>query len=228
MRMRKKPNLDLRLDLVSEYLIKEPEELCGRWLEKFSGFSGLYVELGCGKGRFTSEMAKLHPEILFIGIERIPDALLLALERAKSEELRNALFIANDVKRIPYIFAGVEVSRIYINFCDPWPEGRRAKRRLTSDDFLSIYKSVLQKDGEIHFKTDNVPLFNYSLNRFAACGFDVLDMTRDLHGVITALEVPNSGEKAVMTNYEEKFHASGVPINRCVAVMRETAAENCQ
>lgn len=220
MRMRKKPNYEQRLGRVADYLIKEPEELRGRWLGALSGFSGLYAELGCGKGRFTCELAKLHPDILFVGIERVPDVLLPALERAKREELVNVRFIIGDVRILPKIFAGGEVLRIYINFCDPWPGSRRAKRRLTCEDFLALYRLVLQINGEIRFKTDDAPLFEYSLGRFLACGFEVREVTRDLHGILTPLGEPNHGEKAVMTNYEEKFHASGVGISRCVAVSR--------
>ena len=218
MRMRRKPNREQRLEHVSEYLVEDPEKLCGRWASELSGFRGLYVELGCGKGRFTCEMARQNPDILFIGIERVPDVLLLAMERAKSEELNNVRFIMKDVRILPDIFANGEASRIYINFCDPWPGNRRVKRRLTSDDFLSLYRITLPENGEIHLKTDNSELFEYSLERFSACGFELCDVTRDLHGVTTPLETPNDGEKAIMTNYEEKFHAMGTSINRCVAV----------
>lgn len=226
MRMRRKPNLEQRLLRAADLQIEDPRALKGRWLDEFKGFKALYLELGCGKGRFTCEMAKLHPDVLFVGIERVPDALLLALERAKLEELQNVRFIANDVRYLAELFAPDEVCRIYINFCDPWPGNRRVKRRLTSDDFLSLYKEVLPKGGELRFKTDNTELFEYSLKRFAACGFELRDVTRDLHGVETPLESPNDGEKAVMTNYEERFHSQGVKINRCEAISPGTPAES--
>ena len=224
MRMRRKPNREQRLERVSEYLIKEPEKLRGRWARELPGFCGLYVELGCGKGRFTCEMARLHPDILFIGVERVPDVILLAMERAQGEKLRNVRFIMNNVRILPDVFTNGEASRIYINFCDPWPGNRHVKRRLTSDEFLPLYRAALPENGEIHLKTDNVELFEYSLTRFAACGFELCEVTRDLHGVQSPLEMPNDGEKAIMTNYEEKFHAMGTCINRCVAVANGSAA----
>ena len=225
MRMRRKPNREPRLEQVAGLLITEPEKYRGLWLQEFAGFSGLYVELGCGKGRFTCEMARLHPDILFIGIERVPDVILLAMERAKSEELQNVRFIMDNVQKLPDIFAPGEALRIYINFCDPWPGNRHVKRRLTSDDFLALYTAALPENGEIHLKTDNVELFEYSLVRFDACGFRLREITRDLHGVETPLEAPNDGEKAVKTNYEEKFHAMGTRINRCVAISNGATPE---
>ena len=229
MRMRRKPNRELRLERVSEYLIKAPEKLCGHWVPELPGrsghgLSGLYVELGCGKGRFTCEMARLHPDILFIGIERVPDVVLLAMERAQSEQLQNVRFIMNDVRILPDVFAKGEISRLYVNFCDPWPGNRHVKRRLTSGEFLPLYRSALRESGEIHLKTDNAELFEYSLSQLETNGFELREVTRDLHGLETPLDAPNDGEKAIMTNYEEKFHAMGTRINRCVAVSTGAAA----
>lgn len=218
MRMRKKPNLEPRLDRVSGLLTGNPEAYKGRWMVEFQGYNEIYVELGCGKGRFTCEMAAMYPGALFIGVEREPNALLLSLERAKNEQLKNIRFISKDVRLLTEFFAPNEVSRIYINFCDPWPGNRHVKRRLTSDDFLALYGAVLSKGGDIRLKTDNVELFEYSLKRFVVCGFELSEVTRDLHGVTAPLVSPNDGEKAVMTNYEEKFHSLGVAINRCIAV----------
>ena len=220
MRMRRKPNREPRLERVSALLIKEPQTLNGVWLREFGGYSGIYLELGCGKGKFTCEMARLHPGVLFVAVERAPDVALLAMERAHSEGLINIRFIMNDVAILPEVFAPGEVSRIYINFCDPWPGNRRAKRRLTSDGFLALYKRILPENGEIRLKTDNAELFEYSLERFAVCDFELREVTRDLHGAETPLETPNTGEPTVMTNYEEKFHALGTRINRCIAVSK--------
>ena len=225
MRMRRKPNRESRLKLVSGLLVKIPELLRGAWKTEFPDFSEIYLELGCGKGKFTCEMARLYPDVLFVGVERVPDVLLLAMERVQEEGLTNVRFIMNDVRILPAVFAKGEISRIYINFCDPWPGNKRVKRRLTSDDFLAKYRQILPESGEVRLKTDNVELFEYSLKRFDACGFELREVTRDLHGLETPLDTPNDGEKAIMTNYEEKFHALGTRINRCVAVIKSEGSE---
>ena len=170
------------------------------------------MELGCGKGRFTCETAKAEPEVLFIAVERVPDAMVMAMERARDMDLRNVFFVDADAANLPAYFAEGEVDRLYINFCDPWPTKRHAKRRLTHRNFLLLYRKVLKEAGEIHFKTDNLPLFQFSLPEFQAAGFRTEEVTYDLHG---------QGVQGIMTDYEAKFHALGTKINRCVAVMDE-------
>ena len=211
MRMRRKPNLIPRLEACADYIFVNPAELCGKWRESFAQLAAVHLELGCGKGRFTCETAKSNADVLLIGVERVPDAAVVAAERVREAELANARFIINDVNILSESFLPGEVSRIYINFCDPWPKSRYAKRRLTSDGFLALYKRVLPVNGEVHFKTDNNPLFEYSLERFEACGFELREVTRDLHA---------DGICGIMTDYEAKFHAEGVKINRCVAVVK--------
>jgi len=211
MRMRKKPNLIPRMEKCAETQIKNPEDYRGKWLAETGEYSGVFVELGCGKGRFTVGTAKTVPDKLIVAIERVPDAMVIGMERAVAEEIKNVRFIDCDAAKLPEIFEKGEIERMYINFCDPWPGKKRAKRRLTSDRFLAVYKQVLLPGSQIHFKTDNVDLFEYSLEQFAECGFELSEVTRDLHG---------NGPNGIMTDYEAKFHEQGVKINRCVATLK--------
>lgn len=208
MRMRKKPNLLPRMERCAGVAAAQPELLRGRWRDELPGCSALYLELGCGKGRFTAETASSVPDVLYVAVERVPDAMVVAMERVCGLGLKNVRFIDADAARMDDIFAPGEADRIYINFCDPWPSNRHAKRRLTAPGFLDIYKRVLAPGGEIHFKTDNSPLFEFSLASFRRAGFLTYEVTRNLH---------ENGVRGVMTDYEAKFHAQGVPINRCVA-----------
>lgn len=210
MRMRKKPNLEARMERCADLLVKKPEEMRGRWRELRPEAAELRVELGCGKGRFTIETAAAHPEALFIAIERVPDAMITAMERAESIGLRHVKFVDGDAAQLPEYFAPGEVDLIYINFCDPWPPARQAKRRLTHPNFLMRYREVLRKGGQIHFKTDNHDLFEWSLFQFPKAGFMLSEVSRNLHA---------GGIQGVMTDYEEKFHLQGIPINRCVGTM---------
>ena len=212
MRMRKKPNLVPRLERCSSVLDLNPENLRGQWRQTYLSAGELHLEIGCGKGRFTAVLAGMMPDTLFVAIERVPEAIVVAMERVCDEGLNNVRFIDKDAKLLTELFAEGEVSRIYLNFSDPWPKNRAAKHRLSAPGFLSLYSKVLPLGGEIHFKTDNVPLFEWSLEQFAACGWELRELTRDLH---------DKGESGVMTDYEEKFHAQGVKINRVVAVKTE-------
>lgn len=210
MRMRKKRNLIPRMERCAHVQIKNPEEYKGRWAQKFPGYRAYHLELGCGKGRFTAEMAGLNPDIFFIAIEIVQEAMVVAMERAcQGEGIRNVRFIEYDASKIAEIFSPGEISRIYINFCDPWPKKKHAKRRLTSPGFLKIYRELLAENGEVWFKTDNAPLFEYSLEQFEKEGWQLREVTRDLH---------ENGPSGVMTDYEVKFVSQGVKINRCVAV----------
>ena len=125
-------------------------------------------------------------------------------------ELKNVFFVVGDAALLPDYFAPGEVDRIYINFCDPWPHTRQAKRRLTHRGFLDLYRRVLRPEGQVHFKTDNQPLFEFSVLEFPEAGYALSEVTRNLH---------ESGPQGVMTDYEEKFHLMGTPINRCVGTM---------
>ena len=208
MRMRKKPNLLPRMERAGAVLITEPEDLRGRWLETFSGFSALHLELGCGKGRFTAQTAAENPETLLVAVEKVPDAMVVAMERAVEQGLNNVRFLDRDVTVLPELFAPGEAERIYLNFCDPWPKSRCAKNRLTAPGFLRLYADVLPLGGELWFKTDNLPLFQWSVEQLQAEGWALSEVTNDLHA---------QGICGVMTDYEAKFHAEGVKINRLVA-----------
>lgn len=212
MRMRKKPNLIPRMERCADVLIRDPEERRGHWRELMPGARELRLELGCGKGRFTVGTAAAEPDVLFIAIERVPDAMVIAMERAVAEGLKNVFFLDDDAARLPQLFAPGEVDRVYINFCDPWPGQKHAKRRLTSEGFLNVYRQVLKDGGQIHFKTDNRDLYEWSLFQFPKAGYALSEVTRDLRA---------NGVCGVMTDYEEKFHNLGTPINRCVGTKGE-------
>ena len=193
-------------------MIRDPQEHKDRWRELMPDAVQLRLELGCGKGRFTAETAAREPDVLFIAVERVPDAMVIAMERVVELGLTNVFFLDEDAVRLPQFFGPDEVDRIYINFCDPWPGQRHAKRRLTSEGFLNIYRQVLRDGGQIHFKTDNHDLFEWSLFQFPKAGYALSEVTRNLH---------EHGVQGVMTDYEEKFHNLGTPINRCVGTKGE-------
>lgn len=208
MRMRKKPNLVPRLERAAAVMIAQPEDFRGRWHELFPEYGHIHVELGCGKGRFTAGTARAAPDVLLAAVERVPDAMVVGMERAVALGLRNVRFIDRDVQSLSEIFAPGEIERIYLNFCDPWPKSRDAKHRLTAPDFLRMYASLLPDGGLLCFKTDNRPLFDWSLEQFESEGWSVGGVTNDLHA---------EGIRGVMTDYEAKFHAQGVKINRLEA-----------
>jgi tRNA (guanine-N7-)-methyltransferase len=215
--MRKKPNLLPRLERCAGVLVKEPAGYQGRWAESFSANGAeLWLELGCGKGRFTAQTAQESPEAIIIAVEKVPEALVVAMERVCGGDIPNVRFVDGDALALPVLFAENEVKRIFINFCDPWKKNRDAKHRLTAPGFLSIYESVLAPGGELHFKTDNDSLFEYSLECFKNGGWIVSELTRDLH---------ENGPVGVMTDYELKFHSQGVKINRLVAAPPVAAPE---
>ena len=210
MRMRKKKNLIPRIERCACYQIKNPYERKGRWRELMPDAREIRVELGCGKGRFTAETAKSEPDVLFLAIERVPDAMVVAMERAAREKLKSVWFIDADANQLPEFFERGEVARIYINFCDPWPKSNQAKRRLTHGNFLRLYRAVLPCGGQIWFKSDNEKLFAFSVEEIPRFGFELGEVTDDLHA---------HGPVGVMTDYEAKFFEQGVPIHRLVATM---------
>ena len=218
-RMRKKPNLQPRMERCASVLETAPEQHRGRWLDDIGRltdrerpFSELHIELGCGKGRFTAGMAESNPDVLFVAIEKVPDAMVVAMERVCASELDNVRFLDRDAAQLGEFFAEGEAQRIYINFPDPWPKKKQFKRRLTAPSFQKLCAAALAPGGEIWFKTDNAPLFEWSVEQLAAGGWELREVTRDLH---------ENGPVGVMTDYEAKFHAQGVKINRLVAVKGE-------
>ena len=212
MRMRKKPNLIPRMERCAAIQVNDPEALRGKWLETFPGHTALHLEIGCGKGRFTADTAEQNPEIFLAAIGKVPDAMVVGMERVTDRGLTNVRFMDKDAVHLLDYFAPGEVSRIYINFPDPWKKSRQKKRRLTFPGFLAIYANLLPMGGEIWFKTDNDPLFEWSLEQFESEGWTLREVTRDLHA---------NGPVGVMTDYEAKFYDQGVTINRLVAVKTE-------
>lgn len=192
----------------AQVFIEDTTQLRAHWLEKNPGYATLWVEIGCGKGRFTAETALQNPEALLVAIEKVADAMVVGMERVCAEKIPNARFMDTDAMALPMIFGEGEVDRIFLNFSDPWPRSHDMKRRLTSTGFLALYETVLKPEGEIHFKTDNQPLFDYSLETLEQEGWTLTDVTRDLH---------KDGPIGVMTDYEVKFYEQGVKINRLVA-----------
>ncbi len=193
-----------------EYVVTDPEQYKGKWNSLFQNNNPVHVEIGMGKGKFIMQLAQENPNINYIGIEKYSSVLLRALEKHKETQLTNLYFIRFDAEYLLDIFEQDDISRIYLNFSDPWPKDRHAKRRLTSKEFLARYDKCLKKDGEIMFKTDNRPLFDFSLEEVKIAGWELKDVTFDLHHSEFA-------EGNIMTEYEERFSSEGVPINRLVA-----------
>lgn len=194
----------------NEYVIHEPEQQKGQWHTVFGNNNPIHIEIGMGKGKFITTLAMQNPNINYIGIEKYSSVLIRAIEKRKEIECNNLFFIRFDAENICNIFDKDEIDRIYLNFSDPWPKDRHAKRRLTSKEFFSRYNLVLKKDGNVAFKTDNRSLFDFSLSEVEEAGWTLKDVTFDLHH--SAYATGN-----VMTEYEEKFSAIGNPIHRLVA-----------
>lgn len=212
MRMRNKKNLIPRMEKCAAVQIREPAEWKGRWASLLSGCSEVRAEMGCGKGQFTVGVAHENPEALIVALEKVPNAMVTAMERTIAEDIRNVRFIDTDVVTLKDIFAPAEVSVIYINFPDPWPRKKEAKHRLTAPSFLAMYWDILPVGGRIEYKTDQPWLFDWSLEQFAFMGYQLSEVTRDLHA---------DGVTGIMTNYEARFHEQGIPIHRCVATKTE-------
>ena len=194
----------------SDFVIHNEEEKKGHWKEVFGNNNPIHIEIGMGKGTFIMESARRNPDINYIGIEKYSSVLLRAIEKREQEqELPNLYFIRMDAEYIENVFDKDEVSNIYLNFSDPWPKDRNAKRRLTSDRFLKRYTNIMKKDGRVTFKTDNINLFEYSLETAKECGWEILYETRDLHK-------SEYNEGNIMTEYEKKFSQLGNKINMMI------------
>ena len=194
----------------SRFVVHEPQEYKGRWRELFGNDHPLRIEIGMGKGRFIMDLARMHPEINYVGIEKYSSVLLRGIQKMETDPLPNLYFIRMEAEEIADVFGREEVERIYLNFSDPWPKDRHAKRRLPSREFLKRYDEILVRDGVIEFKTDNKDLFRFALEEVAPAGWQLLQMTEDLHHDEKML----AGN--VMTEYEEKFSALGNPIYKYV------------
>ena len=201
MRMRKKKHGAERIEACGDLILHSAADI---------PTGSVHLEIGCGKGAFITECAKRNPEISFVALERISDVLLLAAEKVRAEGLTNVRFLIEDAKNIPQYFAPGQVERIYLNFSDPWPKKGYAKRRLTHESYLALYRQVLSDTGSVFLKTDNKNLFDFSLSEFDRCGFRLKNITYDLH------HSPLQSEN-IMTEYEANFSAKGFAINRVEA-----------
>lgn len=211
MRLRRKPWIDEAIHEYDEVVFTEPQtERKGFWRDTYKfDTRPFHVELGTGKGKFITGMAETHKDVNFLGLEVQIGVLYYAAQKLSEAGGDNGKVMLFDIAEIENIFAEGEVDRFYINFCDPWPKARHAKRRLTYRSFLDRYAKLLGNKGEIHFKTDNKDLFHFSLEEFENCGWTLKNVTFDLHKT----DLPNC-----RTEYEEKFSAKGNPIFRLEAI----------
>ena len=211
MRQRNIKNLSERIKQNSRLLIEEPGDCKGRWAEIFGNGNPIYLEIGCGKGNFITKHAFAEPDCNFIACEGQMSVVLRALEKAEASGSGNLRVFIDFVNDLEDYFEVGELSGIYLNFSDPWPKARHAKRRLTYRGRLQNYKKVLKPDGFIEFKTDNEGLFAFTLEEIEACGYEMIEMSRDLHG--EAQGVHGEKSRCFMTEYEEKFSGQGKNIN---------------
>lgn len=215
MRLRHKPWANDKLAQYPEYVVdtSTATNLSGNWQERFGNTHPIHIEIGMGKGQFIIDLAKAHPEINFIGIERQSSVIVSALDKQIEAKLPNVLFMREDGGDLRTYFAQNEVDRIYLTFSDPWPKNRHEKRRLTYRSFLEVYEAILNSQGALHFKTDNRGLFEYSLVSFSQYGMVLEDVYLDLHN--------SDFEGNIMTEYEVKFASQGQVIYRVHAKFME-------
>ena len=210
MRLRNIPGADEAI-ADSPHCIQEPMAEKGRWHLIFGNENPIHIEIGMGKGQFIMQLAKEHPDINYIGIERYSSVLLRALQKMEIEPLPNIRFLCMDASIITEVFDKEEVAKVYLNFSDPGPKERHAKRRLTSRQFFERYDKILARNGVVEFKTDNDDLFAFSMEEVAEAGWTLDAHTFDLH------HDPVLNEGNVMTEYEEKFSSLGHPIHKLIA-----------
>lgn len=206
MRLRKIPRAGEYIASHPEMVVVGGEKFKGNWQSIFASPQPIHIEIGMGKGGFINEMARRHPQINFIGIEVYDSVLLRALEKTVENPLLNLRFLHADATNLKEVFETDEVAKIYLNFSDPWPKVRHAKRRLTHEGFLNVYNEILATDGKLQLKTDNRLLFEYSVWSFNHYGMMFSDVSVDLHAD------PEAYPDNVMTEYETKFHEKGQPI----------------
>ena len=214
MRMRPKKNRDKRMDLVKD-LFAVLDENGYLNIKNSFGTDGLIdLEIGCGKGAFILGMSDKNPGSLFIAAELVPDVLMMAMEKIHRSGKQNVRFLQLNAENVDSVIPAGSVRSLYLNFSDPWPKKRNAKRRLTSPTFLERYKKILAPGGKIYFKTDNKPLFDYSLETFSSCGYKITDVCFDLHGD------PVFSKDNIETEYEKNFSAKGFLINCLTAFLK--------
>ena len=207
MRQRRIKNQEEKIEALSEYIVSDPKDKKGSW-EAYSQGKELFLEIGCGKGQFITEMARKYPDRRFLAVEGAEGVVLRALQKAKEKDVKNVLFITEYIYELTDYFEAGEVAGIYLNFSDPWPKDRHAKRRLTHRNYLQSYRQILLPGSFIEFKTDNDDLFSFSLAEFAACGMEIVECTDDLHH-------SEYMQDNVLTEYEEKFSKLWKKINYC-------------
>ena len=193
-----------------KYYIENYSDYCGKWSTYFNNNNPIYIEIGMGKGKFILENAIKYPNINFIGIEKFDSVIVRAIQKSNEYELNNLVLIRMDAEKIDEVFSK-EVSKIYLNFSDPWPKTRHEKRRLTSNVFLKKCDSIFKNDKIIEMKTDNIDLFNFSLESLTMYGYDIIDKTNDL----------NDNDN-ILTEYEEKFRNKNININKLIAIKKDT------
>ncbi|MCT4633848.1 MAG: tRNA (guanosine(46)-N7)-methyltransferase TrmB [Firmicutes bacterium] len=207
MRLRRIKGTEEKLYAYTDYVIENPSELKGKWSEYFANDNPIYIELGCGKGNFITQNALRNKNVNYIAMEKAAEVIIKAVQKADNLKLDNVKFCHFNVNDILDVFEENELSRIFINFCDPWHKKRHYKRRLTYRGYLEMYKDILNDDGWLHFKTDNNPLFEFSLNEFVDTNLKIRNISLDLH--------KEENDWNIMTEYEAKFHSKGMPIYRC-------------
>lgn len=213
MRLRNKPGAHDKLQEYPDRVISTPADFRGNWKKDiFKNENPIHIEIGMGKGTFVNGMARLHPDVNFIGIEKYTSVIVSALDLTLEQDLPNVRLLNIDANTLPEIFEQGELAQIYLNFSDPWPKNRHEKRRLTHESFLAMYESVLVKGGEVHLKTDNQGLYEFSLESFSRYGMIIKNISLDLH--------KSDIKGNVMTEYEQKFSSQGNRIYRCEAEFR--------
>lgn len=225
MRLRGRKNIRENLEQQPDLVVLEPQKRRGRWREFFGNDRPIHVELGMGKGQFISRMSGNNPDINYIGMDIYDELLRRGSEKARkvwkekgSDAVPNLALVRGNVEYLELMFEPGELSRIYLNFSDPWPKSKHARRRLTHPRFLAKYKEALNENGEIHFKTDSLTLFEFSLNSFSDTGLQMKNISLHLHR-------DGPREDLVMTEYETKFYGQGMPIYRLEAALGEKAIE---
>lgn len=192
------------------FVIKHPEEYKEKWKEVFQNTNPIHMEIGMGKGKFLMELAERNPQINYLGVERYSSVLLRALQKHQETELTNLYFLCLDAALVEDMFGCGEIAKIYLNFSDPWPKDRHARRRLTSREFLDRFDKILSAQGKLEFKTDNRGLFEFSLEEAREAGWKIEKHTYDLHGD------EEMCADNIMTEYEEKFSSMGNPIHKMI------------